>query len=338
MSASSVLSVVRDMIRTELRTALPSFRWGVVEQRHPLRVTLDGETAPVLTTPDSLITGLEAGMRVFMLVWNRRMTILGKAQAGGYRTLTGDGTSLEFWRGLPDGWYWVANNSLTGMPQSYGFVRVMRISNDIAITYYNQTGGYIYHASLNAGTTEFKWHTLLGERAYVVTGSPNLNDYVDAGDYFIDQNAVALAGANFPINTACIVEVRSRADHRQASGGFIYQRLTAYQAYPDHVYTRGRYNGTWSAWQRTGNGTMGGYCNTSGLTQNTVKTTAISLPPNRYMSAPVAGIAMHATVPQNCSAAISNPTTAGFSIYTLRTDAGATLGVTYVVTDRNQSS
>lgn len=58
-------------------TLQDSWRWGVVKNVSPLRVQLDGDTAPLTGTPDSLCT-VTVGDRVRVHLYNRRATIIGK--------------------------------------------------------------------------------------------------------------------------------------------------------------------------------------------------------------------------------------------------------------------
>lgn len=58
-------------------TLQDSWRWGTVKNVSPLRVQLDGDTAPLTGTPDSLCT-VTVGDRVRVHLYNRRATIIGK--------------------------------------------------------------------------------------------------------------------------------------------------------------------------------------------------------------------------------------------------------------------
>ena len=59
---------------TRLRTT-----WATVTAATPLRVRLDGRTAPLDITPDTLAAGLTVGDRVLVLIQGRSLVILGKA-------------------------------------------------------------------------------------------------------------------------------------------------------------------------------------------------------------------------------------------------------------------
>ncbi|MGL5433513.1 MAG: tail fiber domain-containing protein, partial [Plesiomonas shigelloides] len=70
----------------------------------------------------------------------------------------------------------------------------------------------------------------------------NLNNIVATGIYHNSMNANATAANNYPTTNAGYLEVF-------AEGSMVYQRYHSYQA-NNHVYYRGRYNSTWSAWRR----------------------------------------------------------------------------------------
>ena len=53
-----------------------SWRWATVTSIDPLRIQLDGDSQPLLSTPDSLITPT-AGQRVRVHLYNHRATIIG---------------------------------------------------------------------------------------------------------------------------------------------------------------------------------------------------------------------------------------------------------------------
>lgn len=53
--------------------------WATVTAASPLRVRLDGRTAPLDITPDTLAAGLAVGDRVLVLIQGHSLVILGKA-------------------------------------------------------------------------------------------------------------------------------------------------------------------------------------------------------------------------------------------------------------------
>jgi hypothetical protein len=55
------------------------YKWGTVTQASPLRVLLDGETAALSITPESLVAGLLVGDRVWCQINRRQLVILGRA-------------------------------------------------------------------------------------------------------------------------------------------------------------------------------------------------------------------------------------------------------------------
>ncbi|VEI13208.1 hypothetical protein [Trueperella bialowiezensis] len=63
-------------------TSVPeSWRWATVVQTNPVRVRLDGDTEPLLATPDCLVP-VSVGDRVRVHMLHRRMTIAGKLYRG----------------------------------------------------------------------------------------------------------------------------------------------------------------------------------------------------------------------------------------------------------------
>ena len=53
--------------------------WATVTAATPLRVHLDGRTAPLDITPDTLAAGLVVGDRVLVLIQGHSLIVLGKA-------------------------------------------------------------------------------------------------------------------------------------------------------------------------------------------------------------------------------------------------------------------
>ncbi|WP_161924152.1 hypothetical protein [Actinomyces sp. 432] len=58
----------------------PSYRWGTVTSRSPLRVRLDGDSEPLGAAPVSLVAAPAAGARVLVLLHGRRAVVLGTRQ------------------------------------------------------------------------------------------------------------------------------------------------------------------------------------------------------------------------------------------------------------------
>lgn len=54
---------------------MPTVRWATVTQASPLRIILDGETDPMLISPQTAVHGLRAGERVVCVEQNRRIII-----------------------------------------------------------------------------------------------------------------------------------------------------------------------------------------------------------------------------------------------------------------------
>jgi hypothetical protein len=79
--------------------ALPTtFRWATVTAVDPLRVRLDGDTAELPFSPDTLVTGLAVDDRVWCHLFGRRIVVLGRG-AGAYDsgTLAGGITAAADW-------------------------------------------------------------------------------------------------------------------------------------------------------------------------------------------------------------------------------------------------
>lgn len=56
------------------------YRWGTVTQVSPLRVRLDGESAPLAITPESLVA-VDLGFRVWCQLYDRQLVVLGVSSA-----------------------------------------------------------------------------------------------------------------------------------------------------------------------------------------------------------------------------------------------------------------
>ena len=54
---------------------MPAVRWATVTQTAPLRIQLDGETTPMLISPQTTVHNLRAGERVVCIEQNRRIII-----------------------------------------------------------------------------------------------------------------------------------------------------------------------------------------------------------------------------------------------------------------------
>lgn len=54
------------------------WRWATITSLDPLRIRLDGDSEPLLSTPDTL-TPVHLGERVRVQIYNRRATIIGTA-------------------------------------------------------------------------------------------------------------------------------------------------------------------------------------------------------------------------------------------------------------------
>ena len=60
-----------------------TYGWAEVTQTAPLRIKIDGQTAELPITPDTLEAGLSDGDRVWVQQFGRRVIVLGKGSSGG---------------------------------------------------------------------------------------------------------------------------------------------------------------------------------------------------------------------------------------------------------------
>lgn len=75
--------VVRQLVDIKAALSLmPSLRWATVTQSSPLRIALDGDSAPLADAPFCLIPKPKTGDRVSVIVANRRATIIGMPGGG----------------------------------------------------------------------------------------------------------------------------------------------------------------------------------------------------------------------------------------------------------------
>lgn len=78
MSFTDIFRVIQG-VKDALR-GVPHFRWGIVTATDPLTVRLDADEDPLDGVPSTLVSGLQVGDRVHVLVQNRRAVIIGKAK------------------------------------------------------------------------------------------------------------------------------------------------------------------------------------------------------------------------------------------------------------------
>ena len=78
--------------------------WATVTQAAPLRIRIDGDTAPLDLTPELLFRGATVGQRVWVQ-FNGRRAIVHSAANGADPALTGE---IKMWSGvnLPSGYLW----------------------------------------------------------------------------------------------------------------------------------------------------------------------------------------------------------------------------------------
>ena len=147
----------------------------------------------------------------------------------------------------------------------------------------------------------------------------NLNTYISDGKWHQGNNAGAAAGSNYPEESAGLLEVVA------GSGtSMVYQRYTVYSP-RNAVYTRGRYDGTWSTWQRLMPGGMAtGRVSITFLEAGTVRTAAISFPARMFRTTPQVVATVNSGVPQNCSLGVNGINTSGAVINLFRTGTTTT--------------
>jgi microcystin-dependent protein len=77
------------LIPTNYQTRTDSWTWATVTAESPLRIRLDGDTDPLPATPESLVSGLSVGQRVWVQLSGHRVIV--HAPSGG---VAGDGTPV----------------------------------------------------------------------------------------------------------------------------------------------------------------------------------------------------------------------------------------------------
>lgn len=235
-----------------------------------------------------------------------------------------------------DGIYKVwGNGTALGYPSAYGFVRIYRANTDGRVDFYQQNAGIHWSFAWNVSTTSISWDMDPVFQSAVLSGTPNLNNYNVPGEYHCHHNAVASAGSNFPVAAAG----RLRVGANEVNSNFLYQEYLAYQAYGgSHLYARGRYNGTWSAWERVGAGLYAGLVTISGMTQGTTHSISVSFPGNRFQSAPAVNVTSNSTAPVSVLVAVSGVSATGCSIYGRRSDTVTSMPIHFMAADRSIST
>lgn len=109
-----------------------------------------------------------------------------------------------------------------------------------------QTSSHTHALSTNLKA----WDGYHPDNAFVdkgtIPGSVDLNDYRTTGIYHQNANADATSGTNYPANSAGMLTVYE-------SSAMTYQTYQIYNT--GDVYTRSRYNTSWSAWKLSVDGT-----------------------------------------------------------------------------------
>jgi hypothetical protein len=76
---TEIIQTILTVVREETRRLIPTFRWATVQSTAPLRVRFDEATTPLPVTPSTIVSALQPGDRVLALIWNARVTVLGRA-------------------------------------------------------------------------------------------------------------------------------------------------------------------------------------------------------------------------------------------------------------------
>lgn len=66
-----------DFLLPEPEQPLSGYRWATVVSASPLRIVLDGDDSPLTVTPWDMSGPREPGERVYCLLYNRRVTVIG---------------------------------------------------------------------------------------------------------------------------------------------------------------------------------------------------------------------------------------------------------------------
>lgn len=75
----TVLESARKIALDAVKKYSPTFQWAAVTSTDPLQITYDGRTEPLAVSPSTLVGGLVAGDRVYVVTYMRRAVIVGKA-------------------------------------------------------------------------------------------------------------------------------------------------------------------------------------------------------------------------------------------------------------------
>ena len=186
----------------------------------------------------------------------------------------------------------------------------------------NNTGGvvngnYVWRfdgsGTLLAGTVPY---ARLEDPTVLAASGTNLNNYTAVGVWHQPGNGGATAGTNYPEPLAGLLEVF-------ASGSMVYQRYTTYAMNTSsdsrnaRVWTRGRYNGSWSTWQPISKqGHAAGRVGIQITKANTTVSAYASFPTGRFNAAPPAVTATcHSGSANGRMVTISDPSTSGVTIY-----------------------
>jgi hypothetical protein len=152
---------------------------------------------------------------------------------------------------------------------------------------------------------------------------PALGVYAQAGAPTFSAD---LTGTNADMAEIVAAEVATAAD-LPTSDNWVGRRI-----WVDSIAENRWWDG--STWSRALTGvpyaTATGVAAFSGLTQNVVKTIAVTFPSGLFSVAPVVAVSVQTGAPLVAAAATDSPTTAGFTLYAQRSDATTSLNVRWI--------
>lgn len=154
----------KELLLPQDPTPQASYRFGIVTSADPLRVRLDGETNPVASTPITL-DALAVGDRVYTLIYQRQLVVLGKLASGAPMGLLGTSDNLNNF--TETGTWHQPTNANTDMARNYpvafaGLLEVTRGYNPASATdyvyqRYTAYNGHAVYTRTKYGNTWHEW-------------------------------------------------------------------------------------------------------------------------------------------------------------------------------------
>lgn len=205
-------------------------------------------------------------------------------------------------------------------PANYAICTTVKLSeNRLSQTVVDKINGNTWiRSSINPGWGAWRLQSWIGDghthslndiNILLLGASQNLNSYTSPGLYYQNSNAQASGGTNYPAPYAGLLEV-----HKGPGIDFTEQRYTCYADF-HRVFTRGRYNGAWSAWKEHTLGAQavaaGNYTTTATLNAGSGTTISRTFPSGRFTAAPQ--VTMTPSNSSRLNLAAINVTTSGFT-------------------------